>query len=129
MFTDDNFIKYKISTKDSSVGTVEVNMDFIRQNKLYFPFVRDKNIKKIKKYGTRDNQAIENFIINCLNDYYTKLVNVNNFTEKQKMLDRYMHLYSMWRDLYNYKNANDLININNTYDMFLYELYTMNYTN
>ncbi len=127
MFTDEKFLKYNLSTKEKAMGKLDVNMDLIRGNKHYFPFLRDKKIVEITKFGTRNEQVIERYIINCLNDYYQKLVSTLDLVERQKMQDKYTHLYGMWRELYNYKNARDIVNINNMYEIFRYELYTMGY--
>lgn len=126
MFTEEDFRKYKITTQDKSIGKIEVNLNMLKQYPFYHPFFRTDK-KEITKFGTRNTVEVENYIIRCLNDYYAKLTGNQDLEERQKMLDKYMHLYSMWRELYNYKNANDLVNINNMYDLFLYELYTMGY--
>ncbi len=127
MFTEDTFSKFKISTKEAVVGDLTVNNDLLKQYDFYHPFTRINYFKEVTKYGTRDALAIEQYIVNCLNDYYVKLVNNTNIEERNKMLDKYVHLYGMWRELYTYKNAQDLISMNNMYDMFLYELYIIGY--
>lgn len=127
MFTDEKFLKYNLSTKEKFMGKLEVNMDLIINNRHYFPFMRNNKIE-VSKYGTRNEQVIEKYIISCLNDYYQKLVAMTDLAERQKMQDKYTHLYGMWRELYTYKNNNDLVNINNMYDVMMYELYTMGYT-
>ena len=127
MFTDNTFLKFKIATKESLVGDLAVNSNLLKNYDFYHPFVRFNSPKEVVKYGNRNNEVIEQYIVKCLNDYYIKLTSTTDMVERPKMLDKYMHLYSMWRELYIYKNANDLVGINNMYDLFLYELYIMGY--
>lgn len=127
MFTDDTFLKFKISTKESLIGNLTVNSNLLKDYDFYHPFVRLTNSREVTKYGNRDVQRVEEYIIKCLNDYYAKLVATTDLEERPKMLDKYTHLYGMWRELYTYKSAGDLVSMNKMYDLFLYEFYIMGY--
>lgn len=127
MFEDETFKKYKIDENNSSVGEIAVNEELIHNSKFYYPFVRDNLRKEIIKVGNRDYEALNKYIIASMNDYYNRLMNATD-ADQDLLLNNYNRLYSMWRELYNYKKSGNLIEMDKIYDLFSYELYVLGYT-
>ncbi len=126
MFKDTYFPKFKVLENNTTIGELEVNQDFIKQNTFYQPMIREKETKEVLKVGTRDNEVIQKFIIASMNDYYNRLLNSNG-NERNIMLTNYNRLYDLWKELFNYKRTNNITEINKTYDMFTYGLYLIGY--
>ncbi len=126
MFKDTYFPKFKVLENNTTIGELEVNQDFIKQNTFYQPIIREKETKEVLKVGTRDNEVIQKFIIASMNDYYNRLLNSNG-NERNIMLTNYNRLYDLWKELFNYKRTNNITEINKTYDMFTYGLYLIGY--
>lgn len=126
MFKDTYFPKFKVLENNTTIGELEVNQDFIKQNTFYQPMMREKETKEVLKVGTRDNEVIQKFIIASMNDYYNRLLNSNG-NERNIMLTNYNRLYDLWKELFNYKRTNNITEINKTYDMFTYGLYLIGY--
>lgn len=128
MVTDRSFIKFNIDENNTSVGQIEINQDLMKAEKFISPFVRDKEALEITKLGNRDYNKLDTFIIDSLKNYYNLLMSASE-SDRMKMLDVYKRLYGMWQDLRNFKISKDLAGIDKTYDLFLYELYVLGYTN
>ena len=128
MITDTSFKKYNIDENNAFVGLVEVNLDLMKDEKFISPFMRSKEATEITKLGNRDYEKLERFIIDSLKNYYDLLMSANE-SDRDKMLTTYTRLYGMWQDLRNFKISKDLVGIDKTYDLFLYELYVLGYTN
>lgn len=126
MFKDTYFPKFKVEENNTTIGELEVNQDFVKQNTFYQPMVREKETKEVLKVGTRDNEIIQKFIITSMNDYYNRLMNSNG-NERTTMLTNYTRLYELWKELFNYKRTNNITEIDKTYDMFTYGLYLIGY--
>lgn len=126
MFKDTYFPKFKVLENNTTIGELELNQDFIKQNTFYQPMIREKETKEVLKVGTRDNEVIQKFIIASMNDYYNRLLNSNG-NERNIMLTNYNRLYDLWKELFNYKRTNNITEINKTYDMFTYGLYLIGY--
>ena len=90
--------------------------------------MRSKEATEITKLGNRDYEKLERFIIDSLKNYYDLLMSASE-KDRNKMLTTYTRLYGMWQDLRNFKISKDLVGIDKTYDLFLYELYVLGYTN
>ena len=103
MFIDEAFKKYSISEKDKIIGNLEVNNELVSTSKFIRPFIREKGIKMITKIGERNYEQLNNYIINCMKDYYERLMNSTSTSERNMMNSTYKHLYDMWKDLHNYK--------------------------
>ncbi len=129
MFIDEAFKKYSISEKDKIIGNLEVNNELVSTSKFIRPFIREKGIKMITKIGERNYEQLNNYIINCMKDYYERLMNSTSTSERNMMNSTYKHLYDMWKDLHNYKKSNNLVEMDKTYDLFSYELYVLGYAN
>ncbi len=127
MFVDEAFKKYKIAEGDQSIGTLEVNQDVLLNSSFLQPFIREKEYKRITKIGNRNYEELNKYIIASLNDYYNRLMNATK-SEYNRMLNTYNRLYEMWKDLHNFKEANNLVEMDKTYDLFSYELYVLGYT-
>ncbi len=128
MFTDTSFKKYAIDENNQSVGKLEVNLDIIRSEDFIRPFVRSSDTKEITKFGNRDYNLLDQYIIRSLNNYYNRLMNVSE-DERYTMLNTYRHLYQMWRELHNYKISKNIVEMDKMYDLFSYELYILGYIN
>lgn len=125
MFEDETLKSFLIDLDNKSVGKIDVNIDLLSNN-FCFPFDRNKNLLTVEKVGNRDYTKLDNFIIKTMNMYYNKMMEVNG-SEKDLMLNNYNHLYSIWRDLHNYKLDKNLIEIDATYDAMLFELYLLGF--
>lgn len=128
MFTDTTFKKLSISEKDRLVGKLEINDHLVSASKFIRPFIRDLGVKMVTKIGDRNYEELNKYIINCLKDYHSRLMNNPSASERSMMLSTYNHLYQMWEDLHNYKKSNNLVEMDKTYDLFSYELYVLGYT-
>lgn len=128
MFTDASFKKINVDENNASIGQIELNQDLMKEEKFMSPFVRDKEALEIIKLGNRDYNKLDTFIIDSLKNYYNLLMSASE-SDRMKMLDVYKRLYGMWQDLRNFKISKDLAGIDKTYDLFLYELYVLGYTN
>ena len=73
MFTDTSFKKYAIDENNQSVGKVEVNLNIIQSEDFIRPFVRSSDSKEITKFGNRDYNLLDQYIISSLNNYYNRL--------------------------------------------------------
>lgn len=129
MFVDSTFKKYNISEKDKLIGVLEVNNDLVTSFKFIRPFIREQSIKMVTKIGSRNYEELNKYIINCMKNYYDRLMNSTSKSERNMMNSTYKHLYDMWKDLHNYKKSNNLVEMDKTYDLFSYELYVLGYTN
>ena len=127
MFADTTFKKFTIAEKDKLVGKLEINDNLVSKHQFIRPFIRELNSKMITKIGNRDYEKLNNYIINCMKDYYSRLTNNTSISEQQMMLSTYKHLYEMWTDLHNYKRTNNIVEMDKTYDLFSYELYVLGY--
>lgn len=128
MFTDATLKKYNISEKNKFIGKLEVNDNLLLTEKFIHPLIREMGIKKVTKIGDRNYEKLNQYIINCLKDYYARLMNTTSTSERNRMLATYNHLYDMWRDLHNHKKGNNIVEMDKTYDLFSYELYVLGYT-
>jgi len=128
MYTDTSFKKFNIDENNTSVGIIEVNVDLMKKFNFISPIMRNKEAIEITKLGNRDYEKLERFIIDSLKNYYDLLMNASE-SDRKKMLNIYTRLYGMWQDLRNFKISKDLAGIDKTYDLFLYELYVLGYTN
>ncbi len=128
MDTNVSLKKFTIDENNKFVGNIEVNTEILHSKNFIRPFIRDNIGKEIIKFGNRDYNAAEQYIITSLNDYYNRL-NSATGSEKIKMLNTYRRLYGMWRELYNYKKSQNLVEIDKMYDLFSYELYILGYIN
>ena len=128
MFVDAAFKKYKIDENDISIGVIEANNAILRTTEFLRPFIRENGYKRIMKIGNRNYEALNVYIINCMNDYYNRLMNATK-SERSMMYNTYNRLYDMWKDLHNFKKENNLVEMDRTYDLFSYELYVLGNTN
>ena len=62
-----------------------------------------------------------------MKDYYEKMMSASTNSEKNRMLTTYTHLYEMWKELYNAKKSNNIVEKDKMYDLFSYELYVLGY--
>ncbi len=127
MFVDTTFKKMTISEKEKMVGRMEINMPLVSSTVFMRPFIRNLDYKMVTKLGNRDYQKQNQFIIQCMQDYYDKLMSASSNTERTMMQKTYQHLYEMWRDLHNAQKSNNLVELDKIYDLFSYELYVLGY--
>ncbi len=127
MFTDTSFKKYTISEKEKLVGKLEINNELLISSKFLFPFVRENTSKMVIKIGDRNYEKLNNYIITSMKDYYNRLMNSESNSERKMMLTTYNHLYDMWKELYNLKKSNNIVEMDKAYDLFSYELYVLGY--
>jgi hypothetical protein len=127
MFPDALYKKYNIDENNKLIGKIDVNSDLIKSADFIRPFIRNEGAREIIKFGTRDYEKLDNYIIASLNDYYNRLICASD-EERNSMLMVYQRLYSMWQELYNHKLNHNLKELDNTYDLLTYELYVLGYT-
>lgn len=127
MFQDAIFKKYKIEENNSTIGEFEVNVDLVKNSNFKRPFNRDNTRKTILKIGDRDYEKLNEYIIHSMKDYHNRL-NDCALSDYEIMSKTYHRLYSMWLELHTYKNDNNLVAMDNVYDLFSYELYVLGYT-
>jgi hypothetical protein len=127
MFPDALYKKYNIDENNKLIGKIDVNSDLIKSADFIRPFIRNEGAREIIKFGTRDYEKLDNYIIASLNDYYNRLICASD-EERNSMLTVYQRLYSMWQELYNHKLNHNLKELDNTYDLLTYELYVLGYT-
>ena len=48
MFKDTYFPKFKVLENNTTIGELEVNQDFIKQNTFYQPIIREKETKEVQ---------------------------------------------------------------------------------
>ncbi len=125
MFNDTSFKSFLIDLDNKSIGKIDVNLNILN-NKFKIPFIRKDKPILVERIGNRDYQKLDEFIIKTMNEYYNKMINSVG-SEKDLMLNNYNHLYSIWRDLHNYKISKNIVEIDNTYDALLFELYLLGY--
>lgn len=128
MFTDTSFKKFVVDENNASVGNIEVNNDLLKQENFIRPFNRENNAVEVTKFGNRDIEKMEQYIITSLNDYYNRLMSATEI-DRNKMLNTYTRLYGMWQELHNFKISKNLVEIDKMYDLFSYELYILGYSN
>lgn len=126
MFKDTDFPKFKIEENNQTIGEIEVNMDFIKETEFYQPMFRENLYKEVLQVGERDYIQLKNFIITSMKDYYNRLMNANK-TERSFFLTQYQRLYGLWQELYNAERSHNQVQVDKTYDLFLYGLYTLGY--
>lgn len=128
MFTDTSFHKFSIDEENKQIGKIEVNEELIKNNHFIRPFIRKNEKRTITKYGNRNYEELDQYIIACLNEYYNRLL-AAPIEERNKMLAIYNRLYGMWQELHNYKISKNLEEMDKMYDIFSYELYLLGYIN
>lgn len=118
--------KYTISENQKRIGNVTVS-DFIKEGSFYkIPFQEAPKMEVIK-IGNGDYSDFDSFIISSLNDYYQKLNTPSDLETKEKMLDDYTKLYSLWTEICNKKEANALAELTDLYNKMSYGLYLLGY--
>lgn len=127
MFTNTTFKKFNIAEKEKLVGKIEVNDILVSKTKFDTPITRETSSKMITKVGDRDYEKLQKFIIDCMKNYYEKMMSASTNSEKNRMLTTYTHLYEMWKELYNAKKSNNIVEKDKMYDLFSYELYVLGY--
>ena len=123
-----SFKKFAVDENNISVGKIEANNDLLNAENFIRPFIRDNSVSEVTKFGNRDYEKLDQYIITSLNNYYNRLMNATE-TERDGMLNTYRHLYSMWQELHNFKISKNLVEIDKMYDLFSYELYILGYLN
>ena len=126
MTNDTTFKKYTIDENNTIIGNLEVNVAILHSDNFIRPFIRKNLESEIVKFGNRDYQKLDQYVINSLNDYYNRLMSAPD-SERLTMLKTYQRLYGMWQELRNFKISQDLNGIDKTYDLFSYELYVLGY--
>ncbi len=106
-------------------GIIRVNQNFDFNIKTTRPFKRAK-IREVLSVGRVNYERLDSFIINSLNDYYTKLNLVTKAEEKRRRTNEYNELYQLWYNI-NIARQNRDINLNNYYDDLVYRLYLLGY--
>ena len=128
MVTDTIFKQFSISENNTSIGKIQVNQELVKSEDFIRPFIRDVEAKEVLKIGNRDYNALDNYIIASLKDYYNRLMKAS-VEERDSMLNVYHHLYNMWQDLHNCKLSRNFKEMDKMYDLFSYELYVLGYIN
>ena len=106
-------------------GIIRVNQNFDFNIKTTRPFKRAK-IREVLSVGRVNYERLDSFIINSLNDYYTKLNLVTKAEEKRRRTNEYNELYQLQYNI-NVARQNRDINLNNYYDDLVYRLYLLGY--
>lgn len=109
------------------IGIVRINEKFNFQNRTTRPFVRNSK-REIISIGKVNYALLDNFIVNSLKDYYSKISMTKNQTEKNERTIKYNELYQLWYKVQSAKQTGD-IQLNNYYDDIIYYLYLLGYHN
>ena len=126
MLTSSQSTKYKIDNNDKFIGKLKVS-NFIKDiSKYKIPFADTKKLV-VEKIGIGNYDNFDAFIIQSLNDYYKKLSSPSDVDSKEKMLENYSNLYSLWESICNKKNQNDYNELSLLYNKLSYGLYLLGY--
>ena len=127
MISNSQSRKYKLEENNVNLGTLIVSK-FIKNPSFYkMPFTKNKK-QTLIKIGNGDYSDFDNFIITSLNDYYTKLSSPSDLETKEKMLSDYTILYSLWSSICQKKEENNIVELNNLYNIISYGLYLLGYS-
>jgi len=120
-------IKYDINDDNIYLGKLVISK-FVKDISNYkIPFIKIKK-QTLTKIGNGDYADFDSFIISSLNDYYTKLSTPSDLETKEKMLENYTKLYSLWSSICSKKSENDVVELNSLYNKISYGLYLMGYS-
>lgn len=118
--------KYDINYGENEKGNLLVS-SFINKGKEYkLPFLSMPKLNLVK-IGNGNHANFDEFIIESLNDYYSKLSGPGDLGTKEKMLEDYKKLYSLWLQICECKEKNDVLRINKLYNMISYGLFLIGY--
>lgn len=127
MFEKAELKSYNFLDNNKIIGLVNYNPQYNLKADLTRPFIRNGK-RLIESIGRVNYQVLDNFIIQSLNDYYSKISLIKKEAERKKYLDEYGQLYFLWQKVTQAKQTND-INLNNYYDDLVYRLYLLGYRN
>lgn len=127
MIAPSQSIKYKLNDDNYYLGKLIVSKFLDDVSKYKIPFNKI-NKQTLTKVGNGDYANFDNFIISSLNDYYTKLSTPSDLETKEKMLETYTNLYSLWSSICTKKEENDITELNNLYNKISYGLYLIGYS-
>ncbi len=108
-----------------TLGLVNINDKHDFKIKTERPMERNKGALILSI--SRVNYALlDQFIMNCLNDYYKKINETKKEEERMQRVNEYNTLYQLWYQVSVAKQNND-INLNSYYDDIVYRLYLLGY--
>jgi hypothetical protein len=126
MIATSQSIKIDLKNNDENIGKIIVSK-FLKNISMYkIPFVNSGK-KTLVKVGTGDYENFDSFIISSLNDYYNNLNNPTDIETKEEMLENYKRLYSLWSEICEAKENNEVVKIHNLYNKISYGLYLLGY--
>lgn len=126
MISASQSIKIKLFEKDNFIGKLKISK-FLKNLDIYkIPFEQTGK-KTLIKIGSGDYEDFDSFIISSLNDYYAKLNNPTDLDTKEKMLEEYKNLYSLWTKICLAKENNNAVELNELYNKISYGLYLLGY--
>ena len=126
MLASSQSVKYKIDNNGKFLGKLKVSKFIKEISKYKIPFADTKKLV-VEKIGVGDYDNFDAFIITSLNDYYKKLSSPSDVESKEKMLETYSNLYSLWENICNMKNTDDYNELNSLYNKISYGLYILGY--
>ncbi len=118
--------KYDIKINAEYYGKLQVSNFLNRYAKYRFPFIKNEE-GIIVKIGDSNLIRYDEYIIASLNDYYNKLSDPSDLSIKEKMLDNYTKLYSLWSEINIKKDENNILELNELYKKISYGLYILGY--
>ncbi len=128
MFKKCNLKKLELYDQNTYCGFIRYNEEKMQE---YFhrPILHENTPKIITKIGKRNYVEEDQFIVQALNDYYTRMNAAPKSEEKNRMLENYNRLYQSWMILNQAKNAGQYKVMEDSYDEISYQLYLLGYKN
>ena len=127
MFNEATLKKLLLSDNGKAIGIVKYNPEINFNEEFRRPFIRNGKVI-VDSIGRVNYNMLDTFIVNSLNDYYSKIYLTKDELKKNQNILTYQELYNMWQNVVKAKNAHD-INLNSYYDDLVYRLYLLGYRN
>ena len=124
MIATSQSIKYTINDNKNCIGKIFVSKFIKNLDSYKIPFIRTEK-KDLIKIGIGDYEDFDSFIISSLNDYFNKIN--DDVLNKDEMLDNYTKLYSLWSNICECKENNNLVKLNEFYNKISYGLCLLGY--
>jgi len=118
---------YHLTDRGNFIGEVHYNSEFNYTVSLTRPFVRN-GARTLVSIGRVNYELLDQFIIQSLNDYYAKIMQIKDRDEMIRCINEYQQLFYLWQVIVQAKQNHDG-NLNNYYDDLVYRMYLLGYRN
>ena len=106
-------------------GIISVNLNHDFKIPTKRPAERNQG-REVVSIGRVNYALLDQYIMNCLNDYYSKINEDKKAEVRNARIQEYNTLYQLWAKVNEAKMRGD-ININTYYDDIVYRLYLLGY--